>query len=49
MESIIDNIISLFSMLNSVKLFGLPLLVWLVIPAFLGIVFEFIGGKKNDE
>lgn len=47
MESIINVIVTLFNATMSVKVFNIPLLVWFAIPTIMGIIFSFIGGKKE--
>ena len=47
MQTVIDVLISLFSILISTQLFGMPLIVWLLIPLLLGLIINFLKGKKD--
>lgn len=47
MNEIIEFFSLAFNFLGSFEAFGLPLLVWLVIPLLFGIIGAFIKGKKE--
>lgn len=50
MESAVDIIVSLFSLLTSTTIFGISLLGWALIPVVVGLVFSFIKkDNKNNE
>lgn len=49
MNAAVDLIISLFNLLLSVQIFGVPLLAWAFIPVIVGIVFSFIKKGKSEE
>ena len=47
MNAAVDIIISLFNLLTSIQIFGLPLVAWALIPVVVGLVFSFI--KKDNS
>ena len=47
MEFIIDTFKSLFNILLSTDILGMPLLVWGIIPTVLGLLISFLKGKKE--
>lgn len=46
MDSLVDNFIAAFNMINDIKLFNIPVLVWLILPAIITVALKFIQGKK---
>lgn len=46
MENLVNMIISLFSVLTDNSIFGMPVLVWLILPAVITLTIKFIQGKK---
>lgn len=46
MSAVTDLLISLFKLLTDNGVFGIPLLVWFLLPAVFVLVFKFIQGKK---
>ena len=47
MQTVIEVLTSLFSILTSTQLLGMPLIVWLLIPLLLGLIINFLKGKKD--
>lgn len=47
MESAANMIASFFGILTDNEVLGMPLLVWLIIPLVLGLVVNFLKGKKD--
>lgn len=48
MDSILNTIITLFSLLTDNTIFSIPILVWFLIPLFFGIVISFMKGDKKS-
>lgn len=46
MDSIVQAFITVFSMLTDIQLFGVPVLVWFILPAVIALALKFINGKK---
>ena len=46
MEAIVNVFVTLFGLLTSSTVLGMPVLVWLLLPAVIGLVLKFIQGKK---
>lgn len=46
MDSVIQTFITAFSMITDIQLFGIPVLVWLLLPAIITLALKFINGKK---
>lgn len=47
MDTVVNSAVSFFSILTDKSVFGMPLLVWLIIPLVLGLVVNFLKGKKD--
>ena len=47
MESVVNMIVSFFEILTGKSIYGMPLIVWLLIPLILGLVVNFLKGKKD--
>ena len=47
MESAANLIVSFFGILTDNEVLGMPLIVWLIIPLVLGLVINFLKGKKD--
>ena len=46
LDNLIDLFVSLFNLLLDTKFLSIPLLVWFILPFVIGLIFNFIGGKK---
>lgn len=46
LNDLINIFISLFNLLLDTVFFGIPLLIWFMLPFVIGLIFNFIGGKK---
>lgn len=46
MNSLVDLFVSIFGFLTDNSLFGMPLFVWFVLPALIGLILKFIQGKR---
>lgn len=46
MSDLVDLLIDLLMLLVDNKIFNVPLLVWLILPAVIALVIKFIQGKK---
>ncbi len=46
MESIINIFVSSFNLFVDNEIFGMPLIVWFLLPMVFGMIFKFIKGKK---
>lgn len=46
MSEIIELFTDLFAILNTSKILGMPLIVWLIIPLLFTFLIRFIKGKK---
>lgn len=46
MDSLIQAFITAFNMITDIKLFEIPVLVWLLLPAIITLALKFINGKK---
>lgn len=49
MDELINTFKSIFSLLWSSKMLGMPILFWFVIIALFGIIGSFLKGSKNGE
>lgn len=47
MEYLANLLISLINILTETHILGMPLLVWLLIPLLLGLLIQFLKGKKE--
>lgn len=47
MDTVVNSIVSFFSILTDKSVFGMPLIVWFLIPLILGLVVNFLKGKKD--
>ncbi len=47
METIVSIFTSLFSILTDNKIVGVPILVWFIIALVLGLIIQYIKGKKE--
>lgn len=46
METIVNTFVSIFGLLTSSSILGMPILVWLLLPAVIGLIVKFIQGRK---
>lgn len=46
MDSVIQAFITAFNMITDIKLFEIPVLVWLILPSIIALILKFINGKK---
>lgn len=46
MDIIVNIFTSIFGFLTDFSLLDIPLLVWLILPAVIGIIVKFIQGRK---
>lgn len=46
METVVEMFITAFNMITDIDIFGIPVLVWLLLPAIITLVLKFINGKK---
>lgn len=46
MESIVNMFVTVFGLLFENKVFNIPVLIWLMLPAVVGICIKFIEGRK---
>ncbi len=46
MDSIVQVFITAFNMITDIKLFEIPVLVWLLLPSIILLALKFINGKK---
>lgn len=46
MNIVVSIFSSVFSFLTDYSIFGVPILVWLILPAVISIAVKFIQGKK---
>lgn len=46
MDILINAFIAAFNMITDIKLFEIPVLVWLLLPAIITLALKFINGKK---
>lgn len=47
MEFLANLLVSLVNLLTTTKVLDMPLLVWLLIPLLLGLLIQFLKGKKE--
>lgn len=47
MEQVADILIFFIDLLTDTKILGVPLIVWTVIPLLLGLLVNFLKGKKE--
>lgn len=46
MESLVNAFISIFSLLTDNTFLNIPIIVWFILPAVIGIIIKFIEGKR---
>ncbi len=46
MESIVDLFVSAFNLFVDNQIFGMPLIVWFILPMVFTAIFNFVKGKK---
>lgn len=46
MEYLGNLLVTLISLITDTKLLNVPLIVWLIIPLLLGLLVQFLKGKK---
>lgn len=49
LDSFINGLISIFTLLNDTRIFNVSVLVWLAIVSVFGMIGMFIKGKKEDK
>lgn len=47
MEYLGDLLVQLIGLITDTKLLNVPLIVWLLIPLLLGVLIQFLKGKKE--
>lgn len=47
MEYLGNLLVALISLITDTKLLNIPLIVWLIIPLLLGLLVQFLKGKKE--
>ena len=47
MSELVNIFVSLFGILNDIKILNISLLVWALIPILIGLIIQFIKGKKE--
>lgn len=47
METVINIFTALFSILTENKIVGIPIIVWFIIALVLGLIIQYIKGKKE--
>lgn len=47
MQELIDIFVSCFNILNNIKILNISLLVWAIIPILIGLLVQFLKGKKE--
>lgn len=48
MQELIDIFVSCFNILNNIKVLNISLLVWSIIPILIGLLVQFLKGKKEQ-
>lgn len=46
METVVEMFITTFNLITDIKIFNIPVLVWLLLPAIITLALKFINGKK---
>ena len=46
MDTLINLFVTVFQFLTQSQLLGLPIIVWLVLPAVFAVIIDFIRGRK---
>lgn len=46
METVVNIFVSLFGLLTSNSILGMPVLVWLILPAIIVLILKFIKGQR---
>lgn len=46
MEVFIDLFITIFDLITENSFLGIPVLVWFILPAVIGVIVKFIQGKR---
>lgn len=47
MELLIDLLTSAYNIGMNIKILGIPFIVWIIIPLLIGLLVDFIKGKKS--
>lgn len=46
MDVLVNFFVSVFKLITDNSILGMPIFVWLVLPALIGIILKFIQGKR---
>lgn len=46
MDSVIQAFITAFNIITDIQIFGVPVLIWLLLPGIITLALKFINGKK---
>lgn len=48
-DNVVDCIISIVNFFLDIKILGLPVLIWSIIPIVVGIILKFFTGEKGSN
>lgn len=48
-DNVIDCVISIVNFFLDIKILGLPVLIWSIIPIIVGIILNFFVGEKGSS